>query len=244
MERKMPQTGEFVVCRITKINPYSVFAMLLEYGTEGMIHISEISSGWVKDIRSHAKVGQIAIAKVMRSGEGGIALSLKRVDRRRQKDKMKEYNLGKKAEKMLALAAKKLDTTLEKAYSEVGYSLQEKYGSLYQAFVAAKKGRLECDKKWLAAITEIAEKGIEQKEFEFKAELIIKTFKSDGIDIIKGMLLSAEKAGFEVRYIAAPRYMVKWKTKDARRDEKVFRQILEKITKSPGAEAEFKIIER
>ena len=43
--RGLPQPGELVIVKISKINPHSAFAYLEEYGTEGMIHISEVSSG-------------------------------------------------------------------------------------------------------------------------------------------------------------------------------------------------------
>ena len=41
----MPQMGEFVICKITRINPNSAFAILEEYDKEGMVHISEVKRG-------------------------------------------------------------------------------------------------------------------------------------------------------------------------------------------------------
>ena len=135
-KRGFPMLGEIVICKITKINPNSAFARLEEYNKEGMIHISEISSGWVRDIRQHVKPNQSVIAKVVRlnEGSGEISLSLKRVDDKQQNEKMKDYNLNKKAEKMLEIAAKSMDMTLDKAYVEVGYALQEDFGPRFQRF--------------------------------------------------------------------------------------------------------------
>ena len=116
-KRGFPMLGEIVICKITKINPNSAFARLEEYNKEGMIHISEISSGWVRDIRQHVKPNQSVIAKVVRlnEGSGEISLSLKRVDDKQQNEKMKDYNLNKKAEKMLEIAAKSMDINPDNA---------------------------------------------------------------------------------------------------------------------------------
>ena len=89
--RGLPSSGELVLCRVEKINPYSAYLSLQEYsGVEGMVHISEISSGWIKDIRNHLKVGQTVIAKVIRAEKNNISLSIKRVDEKQRKDKIRE----------------------------------------------------------------------------------------------------------------------------------------------------------
>lgn len=243
--------GELVVAKIVKINPNSVFANLDEYeNIEGMIHISEVSSGWVKDIRNFVKMNETVIAKVMKADdENHISLSLKRVDQNQLNNKTKEYRLNQRAEKMLELIAKKLGITLDKAYEEVGYSLQEVFGSLYEGFLVSidkpdnlrKRGIPE---KWITLIKEIAEKSIEQKEFEFKATLNMKTIKSDGVSIIKNSLADLEKEGFVVKYIAAPEYLIKFKTNNAKKGEKKFVEALDKFvsTTKKDAEVDYKIL--
>ena len=250
-KRGFPMLGEIVICKITKINPNSAFARLEEYNKEGMIHISEISSGWVRDIRQHVKPNQSVIAKVVRlnEGSGEISLSLKRVDDKQQNEKMKDYNLNKKAEKMLEIAAKSMDMTLDKAYVEVGYALQENFGSLYDGFKTALKNTKLLEKrgipaKWIPHLKEIAEKSIEQKEFEFRSKLMIKSFKPDGIIHIKNLLQQAEKSGLEVKYIAAPEYLVKYRTLDAKKGEKEFDEKLLKIVASgkPDVEVRYEVV--
>ena len=85
------------------------------------------------------------------------------------------------------------------------------------------------------------EKSIELKEFEFKAKIFLKSFKPDGINNIKSILKSAKKMNLDVRYIAAPEYMVKYKTKDAKKGEKEFINKLDKIV-DMAEEATFEII--
>ncbi len=234
-KRGLPQPGELVVCTITRINPHSVYAHIEEYDKEGMIHISEVSSGWVKDIRKYVKEGQTGVAKVMRV-EDVISLSLKRVDRRQENERMKEFRLSQRAEKMLELVAKQLGKTLEQAYKEVGYMLQENYGSLYAAFKAAMQNPRQLKDRgvpeiWIQPLKEFAEKNIEQKEFEFKAKLLVRSSAPDGIKTIKKALAEAEAMGLKVHYIAAPEYMVKFRTKNAKKGEREFEEKLEKLTK-------------
>lgn len=246
-KRGMPSEGELVICTITKINPNSAFAVMEEYGKEGMIHISEVAPGWVRDIRQYLKVGQSGVAKVLRTEGGVISLSIKRVDENQRNQKTKEHNLEQRAEKMLEIAAQRLGLTLEKAYEEAGFLLQEKFGSVYEGFRVSitnpdslrKRGVPD---KWVDVIKEIAEKSIEQKEFEFRARLAIKTYKPDGINIIKEILKKAKSSGLDVRYIAAPEYLVKYKTKNAKKGEKYFVERLEEITKTKDAEAEYQVI--
>lgn len=248
-KRGMPQQGELVICKIAHLNPHSASAVLEEYQfeekpLEGMIHISEISSGWVRDIRNHIKIGQKAIAKVLWIDEQSkqISISLKRVDRKQEKEKMKEFNLEQKAERMLEIAAKKLNKTLPDAYEQAGFAMQENFGSLYEGFrktltsphALVEKGIPEF---WVAPLKEIAEKTIEQKEFEFRATLTLRTQKPGGIDLIKSVLLEAEKLGLDVRYIAAPEYLVKYRTKNAKRGEKEFAEMMEKLAGSKNVEA-------
>ncbi len=236
--------GELVVCKITRLNPNSAFAELEEYNREGMIHISEVSSGWVRDIRQFVRIGQSVIAKVMRVDDQHISLSLKRVDAKQENDKIKEYKMNQRAEKMLELAAARLKKTLDQAYEEVGFLLQEKFGNLYEGFTASMEN-LETLKsrgvpdKWISVLREVAEKNIEQKEFIFRAKLTVRTSKPNGINIIKDVLKGIKKSGLDVHYIAAPNYLVKMRTKNAKKGYREFHEKLEKIAKS-AKDAEMK----
>ena len=247
-KRGIPQQGELVICNIDKLSPNSATAILIEYNLEGMIHISEVFSGWVRDIRNHIKSGQQVVAKVTRIDEERkfISLSLKRVDNKQEKDKIKEYNLEQKAEKMLEMAAKTLNKDLDTAYEEIGFLLQENFGSIYEGFKKSIKNPAQLSSRgisetWIKAMQEIAEKNIEQKEFEFKAKLFIKSYEPNGLEKIKKILLNAEKSGLEIKYIAAPEYLVKFKTKNAKKGEKEFTEKLTKLSKE--GDIKFEMIE-
>lgn len=247
-KKGLPAPGEFVVCKIKKINPHSAFAELVEFekGPEYMIHISEVSSGWVKDIRKFLKEGQIVVAKVIRSHEN-VTLSIKRVDDIQQREKMKDFNLSVKAEKMFAIAAKTLKKTPEKAYKEAGYMMQENFGSLYNGFKMAMKNpdllrKNNMPEEWIAVLKDVAEKSIQQKTFNFSAKLTIKTYKPDGINIIKETLKKMKESGLDVTYIAAPEYLVKYHSKNPKAGEKLFMQAINTALKNKDIESKIEML--
>ncbi|MBW2993050.1 S1 RNA-binding domain-containing protein, partial [Candidatus Woesearchaeota archaeon] len=62
----MPEENSLVLCTITKIYHNSVFASLDEFGKQGMIHISEISPGRIRNIRDFVKEGKKIVCKILR----------------------------------------------------------------------------------------------------------------------------------------------------------------------------------
>jgi S1 RNA binding domain protein len=75
------QPEDAVVGEVTAIKPYGAFVRLVT-GDQGMIHISEISTEYVRDISQYLRVGQQVVVKVIgRNEEGKYNLSLKRVSR-------------------------------------------------------------------------------------------------------------------------------------------------------------------
>ena len=104
-----------------------------------------------------------------------------------------------------------------------------------------KPEQLEIPSEWIEAMADIAKKSIEQKEFIFKARLLIKSYKGNGINIIKELVKKAEENSLEVKYIAAPEYMVIYKTKEAKKGEKEFLSALDNI-KTADAEVSYKVL--
>lgn len=57
-------TGQIVEGKVTGIQPYGAFVSL-DSQTSGLIHISEISEGFVKDIEQFVKVGDTVRVKII-----------------------------------------------------------------------------------------------------------------------------------------------------------------------------------
>ncbi|MBI1971883.1 MAG: S1 RNA-binding domain-containing protein [Candidatus Aenigmarchaeota archaeon] len=247
-----PAVGELIVGTITAVNPYSAAVRLEEYDRLGMIHISEVSSRWVRDIREFAKENQRCVCKVIKVDEeqGHINLSLKRVSKEEYDRKMSDYKSEEKAEKILGDIGKKFDKNLGQMYEEVGYFLQDNFGSLFKAFKIALKDKKLMIKKGLSeqyadAISQAAADIFQEGEVEIKCRLSIASPKPDGIAAIKKALTDAEKEGVEIRYISAPAYMMKMAGTDPKKTEKKIRAIAESILTSirkSGGEASYELV--
>ncbi|HWO77208.1 MAG TPA: S1 domain-containing post-transcriptional regulator GSP13 [Bacillus sp. (in: firmicutes)] len=72
------EVGSVHTGKVTGIQPYGAF-VALDDETQGLVHISEITHGFVKDVNEHLKVGDEVQVKVLSVEEesGKIALSIK-----------------------------------------------------------------------------------------------------------------------------------------------------------------------
>lgn len=84
--------GDIVTGKITGIKPYGAFVHI-DDENDGLIHISEISDGYVRNIEDFLTVGDIVRLEVLGINEDRkISLSYKRVNKTRKK-KMAEIRL-------------------------------------------------------------------------------------------------------------------------------------------------------
>ena len=73
------KNGEIITGKVTGITKYGAFVNI-DSQTNGMIHISEISNGFIQDINEFLEINQTVKAVVLGAGENGkLALSLKRL---------------------------------------------------------------------------------------------------------------------------------------------------------------------
>src|SRR5512138_2044200 len=109
MEREgWPEPGDLVVCTVTQGVDFGAFVTLDEYaGKQGLIHISEVASGWIKYIRDHIREGQKIVCKVLNvdRSRGHIDLSLKDVNEHQRREKIREWKNESKAKKWLGFVA-------------------------------------------------------------------------------------------------------------------------------------------
>jgi general stress protein 13 len=69
------EVGSIIKGKVTGIQPYGVFVALDEE-TQGLVHISEVAHGFVKDIHDHVKVGDEVAVKVLSVDEESKRISL------------------------------------------------------------------------------------------------------------------------------------------------------------------------
>lgn len=141
-----PEVGYIVIATVLKVESYGAYVRLDEYGgKEGLLHISEISSRWVRNLRNHVRQNQKVVLQVMRTdpAKGQVDLSLRRVSRDDKRKKLEDWKKARKAETLLSQAASQLGVELLALYESDGSKLVEHYGSLYGGLEAASKNGLE-----------------------------------------------------------------------------------------------------
>ena len=85
----MVEVGSIVEGRITSVMPFGAFVDLSDRQS-GLVHISEISSRYVKDINEVVKKGDTVKVKVIKiDDDGKISLSIKQAEQKKDKAQKK-----------------------------------------------------------------------------------------------------------------------------------------------------------
>ncbi len=232
-----PEESDLVLCTVTSVQFHSVFVDIDEYGKGGMIHISEISPGRIRNIRDFVKEGKKIVCKVLRINieKGYIDLSLRRVNESEKRRKIDEIKKEQNAEKIIEISAGKIGLKTEELYKEISDKIALNYASLHEFFEDASKDEkvlesLGIDKKHLKIIDETIRQRIKPTEVEIKGKLKITTFAPNGIEIIKESLKKAEEAGkgkISINYLGSGLYRFMIKASDYKEAEKLMKNATE-----------------
>lgn len=256
--KEFPEVGELVVGTVVRITDYGAYISLDEYGgIEGLLHISEISSGWVKNIEDHIREKQKLVLKVLRvdKEKGHIDLSLRRVSKKEKQEKMAEWKKRRKAEAILEVAAQKVGLDSKKFVGKVISVFEEKFDTVYaglEEVVERGEGiaeKVKLPKEWVKAIFDVAQPKIKPPRVKVRGILQLTTTSPDGIDIIKKILVGCKsikkprKTKIDVYTVGAPKYMIEVEAKNYKDAEKTLKEIVSyalKEIRETGGKGEFK----
>lgn len=236
-----PEVGELVLATVKKLLPYGAFLSMEEYsGRDGFLHVSQVSSGWVRNIREHLKEGQRLVVKVSQvdKEKQQIDLSLKQVSEADRKRKLEVTQSEKKAAKLVEIAGVKLKKKPAQAMSEAGAALEKEFGSLSAGLEALREGaKTTLSSEWVAALKEVAEKEFKPKILEVRAELSLKCLDGDGVEKVRSVLqmvqkFSSPKAVVKLHYVGAPNYLIDVSGEDYKSIEKTISKIDEAVAQS------------
>ncbi len=242
-ERKpqWPEVGDLVIATIETVTDYGAYARLDEYDKRGLLHVSEISSSWIRNIRDFIRENQKVTLKVLRVDheKGHIDLSLRRVTKRERIEKVMSWKKERKAEALVRGVAEKVGLTSDEVYQEAGAAIEEKY-DLYEAFEkAAIEGPealtdLGVPENLAKAFSEVAEERIHVKMVKVRGVLEIRVVKPNGVKVIKEAFYKAEKeklkdAKVTFYVIAAPKYSVEVQAENYKRAEDVIQKTADNV---------------
>ncbi|MFV0499335.1 MAG: S1 RNA-binding domain-containing protein [Bacilli bacterium] len=71
------KVGDILIGKVTGIKKYGVFVKILNYDIAGMIHISELDSTYIKNIRNYVKIDEKILVKVLGRDGDRLNLSIK-----------------------------------------------------------------------------------------------------------------------------------------------------------------------
>jgi translation initiation factor 2 subunit 1 len=244
-----PDTGELVVGDVDEITDFGVFVDLEEYEDKrGLAHISEVASGWIKNVRDHVREGQTVVAKVLDVDEESqqIDLSIKDVNEHQRKEKIQEWKNEQKADKWMAIAfGEDVD---DERYQEVADALLDDFESLYDAFEsAAIHGTEALDDVDLTdddvdTIVETARDNVSVPYVNVTGYVDLECPTGDGVDHIKEALKAAEGDGdvsdeieLSVSYVGSPEYRIKVQAPDYKTAESALEASAERASESIAA---------
>lgn len=208
-----PEEEELVYCIVTNVQPHSVFVKMVEYGSSGMIHISEVSPGRIRNIRDYVKEDKIVVCKVLRINKerGHIDLSLRRVSDNQRRIKVNKIKQEQKAEKIIDVIAKDLKVKTSDLYNEISKPILEQYEYVFTAFMDVVNGantfeKIGLSKKYADKFQEVVTTRLKPVEVTVAADIELSTYKPDGVLVIKSALNTAVESGAKVMYLTGGKY--------------------------------------
>ncbi len=214
-KRGFPEDSELVLCTVTSVQHHSVFAILEEYGINGMIHISEVSPGRIRNIRDFVKEGKVVVCKVLRINQdrGQVDLSLRRVTEAQKRSKINEIKQQQKAEKIIEIIATKQKKDPKKFFELISEKILKEYPSVFSCFSDVAEDKVELlklglDKETAAELTAAIKLRIKPAEVAIKGDLKLVSYSPEGVSIIKAALKKVSDSGAEVSYVRAGKYRV------------------------------------
>lgn len=237
-----PEVGDLVMATVENVMDYGAYVKLDEYDKKGLLHISEISSSWIRNIRNFVREGQKVVLKVLRVDmeKGHIDLSLRRVTKRERIEKIMVWKKERKAEALLRGVAEKKGLSFEEIYEKAGALIEKEYG-LYEGFEkAAKEGaeaftRIGVSKDLAVALAEVAKERIRIPMVKVKGIVELRCAKSNGVKVIKNAFLNlgkdekSEEAEIHFYVVSAPRYCVEVSAENYKVAETVLQRVAKNI---------------
>jgi translation initiation factor 2 subunit 1 len=251
-----PEVGDLVLATVETVTDYGAYVKLDEYDKEGLLHISEISSSWVRNIRNFVREGQKAVVKVLRVNveKGHIDLSLRRVTKREKIEKIMSWKKERKAETLLRSVSEKTGLALDEIHEKAGALIEKEYG-LYEGFEKAVKEGAEAFTKigvpgeLAKVLAKVAEEKIRLPMVKVKGIVELRCVKPDGVKVIQDAFLSAKKAErsqeADLRFyvVAAPRYCIEVSAENYKGAEAVLQRVAENVVSNvvkAGGQGAFK----
>ncbi|MFX0014526.1 MAG: S1 RNA-binding domain-containing protein [Promethearchaeota archaeon] len=245
MESSFPRVGELVIGTCSKLTPHGAYFEIFDYeklGSEaGFVHISELSRTWVRNIRSHIREGQRAVAKILRvdAARGEIDMSIRRVSEPQRRSKLNEFKQENRARGIVAVACENVEVSA----NNVEESLLGKFGSIYEGLIKAREQGVnvltEIGIAEVAAeeIYQLAQKELQPPTVRLTGLLKIICYEAQGVVLLKDFFKSFNKKSsnkyrgsqIDVQIISPPDYRIVVESGDWRTAEGIWKDVQNEV---------------
>jgi len=263
-----PREGAFIMGRVVDIQHQYIYVDLPDFDglpseecARGMIHISEISSRWVKNVRSVVRINQRIVLRVVKvvPDKGQIDLSLRRVNSAQKALIVKEHKYANKYENLLQFLTETegIDISMRKAYELIGWPIKEQFDFYQEAVEALKEEGKEIldeleniPEDIKQAFLKVVDENVEISTVNIIGKLKLVNTSGDGIEKIKDTLNEViniigdptDTRKLTLSYIGAPFYRLEIISKDYLDAESILSDtldVLENVTLQNNGKFEF-----
>ena len=214
---KLPEDGEIVIATVREVSGHGAYVNLDEYSNRtSFLHISEIATGWIRNVERYVRPKQKTVLKVIRvnKARGEVDCSLKQVSGEESKSKLIEVKKNEKATAFMDFIKAKLKLSGVQL-AEVEERVLQKYDYVYDVFEDVARKGPEVMQKF--DLPDEVKKAIEEESGKIQVPVVkvmgimeISSRRRDGIEAIKATLAGVQSiiTGIrtEVMYAGAPRY--------------------------------------
>ena len=247
----MPEVGELVLALVTSMSSHGAKVVLEEYNNMyGFLHVSEIATGWVKNVSRFVTVNQKVVLKVIRvdSARTEVDLSLRQVSGEDRKQKLLSMKRYDKSRSIFDTLQTKLKLT-EDQKNEYLDKVEDQFGTVYSGLEDLIRdsdkafNKLDIPEKVVTELAGIAKNKISIPMVNVTGIIQVTTQDPDGINLIKNSMsqVLSNKTGkkVEISYLGSPKYKITVYSEDYKSAEKKLSSAVEKIKKSIGKKADF-----
>jgi translation initiation factor 2 subunit 1 len=238
--QRLPDEGEITIVTVRQVTGQRVYVTLDEYNSmTGFLHISEMATGWIRNIERYVRPKQKAVLKVIRVNKvrGEVDTSLKQVSAEECKSKLIEVKKNDKAATFFHFVKSKLKLT-DQQVQEIEDRVLEKYDYVHDAFEAVSRKGLDTIQN--IDLSPEVKNAIEEASGRIPIPLLelggimeIKSKKPDSIEITNNMLANAEgnkgRGSITIKYIGAPRCRILVTAENFKVAEKFMNNTVEKM---------------
>lgn len=245
MSSEWPEVGEVTVGTVKSVYDYGAYIALDEYnGKIGFLHVSEVSTTWVRSIRDYVEEGRKIVVKVIRVDpeKAHIDLSLRRVSESEKREALKIWKRKRSGSILLARACREAGLNYEEFITRYGDIVREEFEDFYGLFEAVvEKGvealnKLNLPENLIKAIERIAKEKVSIKKVEVSGICEVYFYDSDGVERLKKVFdyafrLKKPEGVEDIRAytIGAPRYRIEIIGRDYSLTAKFLKRIVERL---------------